>query len=47
MRLDAYEEPPEANQEAMATISPTSTQKEFEFGMSAAVRALKLKEPNQ
>jgi hypothetical protein len=47
MRQDAYEEPPEANQEAMATISPTSTQKEFEFGMSAAVRALKLKEPNQ
>jgi hypothetical protein len=40
MRQDSYEQPPEA-------IALTSTQEEFEFGMSDAVRDLKLKEPNQ
>jgi hypothetical protein len=40
MRQDAYEEPPGA-------ISLTPTQEEFEFGMSDAVRDLKLREPNQ
>ena len=44
-RQDSYEERSEARQEG--TISLTSTQKDFEFGMSDAVRALKLQEPNQ